>query len=322
MTLYVSSLNSLIRYRPHLCVMMLFVLVLPGCAVKTRAPEQFQFRDGAQAIYYQVEKSGQMPTQPERKIDNLMFVISGSDCISMGPFLPQYFTGFGEEAGSSRILILHKRHILANSDVRPCRNAFVRDDHLLRWQQDQAEFMASQLAALEQAGTRPKRIILLGISEGAELVPLLAQQFPVTHVVLLSHSGLNAMDAYRALAARYPHMQQGWQQLQTALAQVPEDPDGDWIHGRSWRYWAEIAALRQSDNLLGLNIPVFLAIGEADPVIITTAVDELQHRFDANGKHIHISRFPAADHGLRAGNKDYLPDLMHQVDNWLLEAAY
>lgn len=298
---------------------------LQGCAdsrylVDSIQARQFRFADGNKAIYYQIEKTGASHSD-EGQVDNMLFVISGSDCISMGPFLPQYFTGFGEESGATRILILHKRHILATSDGRHCSDAFVRDDHFSRWQQDQLEFINAQLLALKKSGVTVKRIILLGISEGAELAPVLAQNLPVTHLVLLSHSGLNGLDAYRELARQHAYMQEGWAQLQTALKWQPDNIDESRVHERSWRYWSEIATVHQQDNLLRLNLPVFLAYGEADPVIVPAALENLQQSFNAAGKNMRISRFPDADHGLRSLSRNYLPDFMHQVENWLMETS-
>ncbi|MFZ6719022.1 alpha/beta hydrolase family protein [Undibacterium sp. Ji49W] len=280
---------------------------------------QFQFPDGGKAIYYQLEKKPWRQQDGDAPLANLIFVISGSDCVSMGEFLPQYFSGLEGESGRTRILILHKRYILPGSNGQACGDAFVRADHPSCWQADQLEFMRVQLANLKRQGITPKRVIVLGVSEGAELAPVLAQQIQATHLVLLSHSGKNALDAYRALATHYPAMQQGWQTLQTALLIVPADPDATRIHGRSWRYWSEIAAIPQTQNLLHAGIPVFLAVGEADPVIPPGAVDDLQQAFKLAGRQIHISRFPGVGHSLGGKDVNRLPDFMHQVDNWLAE---
>ncbi|MFZ6766957.1 alpha/beta hydrolase family protein [Undibacterium sp. Di26W] len=280
---------------------------------------QFQFSDGGKAIYYQLEKKPWRQQDADGPLANLIFVISGSDCVSMGEFLPQYFSGMEGESGRTRILILHKRHIFPGSNGQSCGDAFVRADHPSRWQADQLQFMRTQLASLQQHGIRPRRVIVWGVSEGAELAPILAQQIQATHLVLLSHAGMNAQDAYRSLAMYHPHMQQGWQALQNALLTVPADQDALRVHGRSWRYWSEIAAIPQTQNLLHAGIPIFLAIGEADPVIPPGAVDNLQQTFSLAGKQIHISRFPGVGHSLGGKDVNRLPDFMHQVDNWLVE---
>lgn len=307
--------------RPFLVLLLVsLAILLQGCALPSLHAGRFAFQDGQRAIYFEVDKAGIARSQVAGQIDNLVFVVSGSDCISMGPFLPQYFTGLGDESGVTKIMILHKRHILPGSNGSDCGEAFVIDDHLSRWQKDQLEFISTQLTALKKSGIQLKRIVLFGISEGAELVPLLARQTGATHLVLLSHGGLNALDAYRSLAVQHAHMHQGWLELQTAMAKQPDDQDASRIHGRSWRYWSEIATVTQRQNLLNAGLPIFLAAGEADPVIIKAALNDLRQSFQAAGKPIRITLYPDADHGLNSRTKNYLPDFMHQVDNWLMES--
>lgn len=281
---------------------------------------EFRFGDGGKAIYYQLEKKPWQQESGSKNLANLIFVISGSDCISMGQFLPQYFSGLEGESGPTQIFILHKRHIQPASNGKACGDAYVRADHPSRWQADHMEFMRAQLAALKEAGKKPKRVVIFGISEGAEMAPILARQLSATHLVLLSHAGMNALDVYAALARQHAYMQVAWQQLQTGLQRKSDDPDAGLLHGRSWRYWSEIGRISQTDNLLALDKPILLGLGEADPVIPGKAIAHLQQQFQAAGKTIDIRRFPGAGHSLVSDDKNYLPDFMHQIDNWLLDA--
>ncbi|MFZ6746106.1 alpha/beta hydrolase [Undibacterium sp. JH2W] len=281
---------------------------------------EFQFMDGGKAIYYQLEKKPWQQVDVGKPVVNLVFVLSGSDCISMGQFLPQYFSGLEAESGRTQILILHKRHILPGSNGKACGDAYIRADHPSRWQADQLEFMRAQLAVLQKQGQKPQRLIMMGISEGAELAPVLARQLSATHLVLLSHAGMNALDVYAALAINNPRMNSAWQQLQAGLRLKPADPDASLLHGRSWRYWSEIASIPQTANLLALDIPILLGFGDADPVIPDQAIAQLRQHFQAAGKIIDVRRFPGAGHSLSAEEKNYLPDFMHQIDNWLLDS--
>ncbi|PXX42121.1 alpha/beta hydrolase family protein [Undibacterium pigrum] len=281
---------------------------------------QFQFSDGGKAIYFEMERKPWQSGYADTPLANLLFVISGSDCVSMGPFLPQYFFGLEGESGRTRIFILHKRHILPGSNGAKCGEHYIRADHPSRWQADQLEFMRAQIAKLQAQTQKPQRLIMMGISEGAELAPLLAQQLHASHLVLLSHAGMNALDVYAALARQNPAMQPAWQQLQDGLSVTASDPDSLRIHGRSWRYWSEIAHIPQTANLLALDIPILLGVGEADPVIPEKSIAHLQQQFQAAGKVIDIRRFPDAGHSLSSKDKNYLPDFMHQIDNWLLDA--
>lgn len=301
--------------------------LLSACSVaelqRDRVPvhqRQFQFSDGGKAIYFEMERKPWQQADADAPLANVMFVISGSDCVSMGPFLPQYFSGLEGESGRTRIFILHKRHILPGSNGAQCGEPYIRADHPSRWQADQLEFMHAQMAALQTQAETPKRLIIMGISEGAELAPVLAKELHASHLILLSHAGMNALDVYAALARQNLAMQPAWRQLQSGLSVTTTQPDSVRIHGRSWRYWSEIAHIPQTANLLALDIPILLGVGEADPVIPEKSIAQLQQQFQAAGKIIDIRRFPDADHSLSSKDKNYLPDFMHQIDNWLLDA--
>lgn len=299
-------------------------------------PATFTFADGGKALFYQWDKqpwqsaalapsasasfaTSTMPTAPAPV--NLIFVVAGAGCASMGRYLPQYFTGWEGESGLTRISVLLKRHISAQANGETCSEAFIAADHLSQWRADQLAFIKTQLRQFSERGMRPRRVMLLGISEGAELVPLLAHDLPpVTHLALLANAGNSAIPTYRALAAIYPHMQQGWDVLQRALATQPVNPEQSRIHGRSWRYWSEIAGIDQTRNMLAARLPVFVGIGEADTLIPPGAANVLKKAFsDAGRSNLQLRIYPDADHGLRSPDKNYLPDFMWQLDQWLLE---
>ena len=291
-------------------------------------PATFTFADGGNALFYQWDKqpwqteaAASAPTSSAAAPVNLIFVVAGAGCGSMGRYLPQYFTGWEGESGLTRIRVLLKRHIRAQDSGDECSEAFIRADHLSQWRADQLAFIKTQLRQFNERGIRPRRVILLGISEGAELVPLLARDLPqITHLALLANAGNSAIPTYRALAAIYPHMQQGWDVLSRALASSPADPEQARIHGRSWRYWSEIAGIDQTRNLLAARLPVFAGVGEADTLIPPGAANALRKAFsDAGRSDLQLRIYPAADHGLRSPDKNYLPDFMWQLDQWLLD---
>jgi hypothetical protein len=64
---------------------------------------------------------------------NLIFVVAGAGCGSMGRYLPQYFTGLEGESGATRISVLQKRHISDQASGDECSEAFIRADHLSQW---------------------------------------------------------------------------------------------------------------------------------------------------------------------------------------------
>ncbi|MEB0139759.1 MULTISPECIES: acyl-CoA thioester hydrolase/BAAT C-terminal domain-containing protein [unclassified Undibacterium] len=302
----------------RLLVFIGLMSVMPLLMAFELVPQRMQFEDGGSALYYVFDKHLAAAEDTEAALVNVMFVVAGAGCRSMGSILPAYFTGFEGESGRSRIFVLQKRFIAALSDGQRCSAEFVRADHLSQWRADQLAFIRARLAEL---GGAPQRVVLFGISEGAELLPLLAAALPqTTHLVLLSHSGMNAGTVYRALAAEYPHMARGWQQLQAALALRPADPTQLLIHGRSWLYWDEILNLPQSQGLLESNLPILLGVGEADSLIPPHSLDKLQQLFaSAGSQRLVIRGFPQADHGLQGPYRNYLADFMWQFELWLQE---
>ncbi|MBC3863127.1 hypothetical protein H8K32_13535 [Undibacterium jejuense] len=299
-------------------LILLLLVSMPGVAGGL-SPMTMNFDDGGSAIYYSFDKSITSPGDVVGPIKNLIFVIAGSGCGSMGRFLPEYFTGLEGESGRTRIFVLQKRFIAEMADGQKCSDDFVRADHISQWHVDQLKFIRARLAEIDVA---TGRVVLLGISEGAELVPLIAADLPqVTHMALLSHSGMNAGRVYHALAADYPHMARGWQELQTVLASRPADPDGVSIHSRSWRYWKEILDLPETESLLASKLPILLGAGGADRLIPAHSLDQLRHQFiEAGNDHLRILQYPLADHGLMGPTHNYLPDFMWQLDLWLSES--
>ncbi|HTN66034.1 MAG TPA: hypothetical protein VL051_07625 [Burkholderiaceae bacterium] len=80
-----------------------------------------------------------------------------------------------------------------------CGDDFIDADHAQRWLADQEEFIRVQLAAAARTGTWPRRVVLLGISEGADIVPTLTRRLPeVTHAVLLGNGGMAPLASFES----------------------------------------------------------------------------------------------------------------------------
>ena len=280
--------------------------------------ERFLFHDGGSAIFYMLHK--QLPARPALPAKTVLFFVSGSDCASMQHFLPQYFRGLEGESGPIRIFILQKRFIDAQTwgPDTGCGTDFIKADHYAQWLADQTEFITSKLAGM---GLReaPERIVIAGASEGGEVVPALARRIPgVTHAVIIGNGGMNPLDAYRLLLAGFPgkDASRALAALQT-LADRPADPDGviDALGGRTWRYWSELAALRHTDNLLALEIPLWVAMGDADAALPVASARYLQQQFDLHHKdNLRLKIYPGADHGLKTNSRINLLDFWFQFD--------
>lgn len=290
----------------------------PTLDAATKVPAQhFQFHDGGHAIFFSLDKN--LSLEPVRKPETLVFVISGSGCTSMQYFLPQYFRGLEGESGPLRIFILQKRFIEERTWGRAsgCSRDFIKADHPSRWVADQIEFIRAQLDLARQQRITPQRIVMAGISEGGDIVPLLAQRIAgVTHAVIISNGGMNPLDAYR-LQAEKQGFAAAARTVLDALDHPPADPDAEahYIGGRTWRYWAELRDLKHTENLLALSIPVWMAMGEADRAVPVASALYLRDQFALHGKtNLTLMLYPKADHGLQNGKYFYLLDFWHALD--------
>lgn len=304
---------------------ILAILLCQGCAspgLSRQAPpvHEFRFADAGRAIYFVLDK----PQQTGHDIDasyprTLLFVVGGSECTGMRPMLPQYFDGFEGGSGGGRIFLLQKRFIEADSIARAgaCSGDFTKADHPQQWIADHAEFMHAQLEMAEANNQRPQRVALLGISEGGEIVPQLAQRFgAVTHAALFANGGLDPADAYRLQAHRHGFAAQA--QAVEHACDGRADSSEHLAAGRTCRYWAEMRATRHADNLLTLSIPLFVAMGEADQLVPVESAWFLRDLFATRGKrNLHLMTIAGADHDFRKDGESFLSYIWEAFDEWL-----
>lgn len=305
------------------------LLLLGGCtyfdywrrafSAEAATASTHRYEDGGEALYFVIDKS--LRAERQRHPETFVFVISGSGCTSVKFWLPQYFDGLEGESGALRIFVIHKRFIGERTldSVGGCDEAFVRADHPRRWIADYVEFIGSMLR-----DDRPRRVVLVGISEGAEVVPLLAERIPgVTHLVLLANGGLDPLETY-ALQARRFALDGSAEIIARASAPPPPDPDAprSTLGGRSWRYWSELRELQPARRLLATDIPVVVAIGAQDQAIPVEAALRLRERFEQSGKgNLTVWIFEGADHALYVPSlrRSMLPDFWRRLDRWLAQ---
>lgn len=312
---------------------MLAVLLGQGCShlgmLQHAYSEQalpardFHFADGGKGIYFVLDKrieSDRVPAETQFP-ETFLFVVAGSDCMSMRYVLPQYFQGLRGASGRIRIFILQKRFIEARTYGRVwgCGDAFIQADHPSRWIADQTEFIHAQLEMADANGQPPRRIVALGISEGSEIIPILAQRIArITHAAIIGNGGMDPDQAYRLLAQRH-----GFAQAPAAIEQACSGKSDSVAHivaGRTCRYWSELRTNRHSENLLALRIPVFMAMGEADALVPIESAWFARDQFAFHGKsNLRLLTFPGADHGFQRGNISLMPFLWDGFDNWLSE---
>lgn len=239
--------------------------------------------------------------------------VPGSGCAGMQPIADRYFRGLIH----AEVLVLHKPgiNLMAGPAPTDCAPEFVRWDALSRW--TSAARNALQADALPHSRL-PQ--ILVGASEGAEILPTLAAVIGNLHaLVLISASGLDPREAGEMQARR---LEAGtvWRDLGAAVASNEFD---DSIHqGRTLRYWRDLWTWRVTSPLLKGSLPVIQVWGSADasvPMAAYAQFAKLAAEHDttsASDVHICIHRLEGADHGLQSPGRDGVQWLWAQLERW------
>ena len=305
------------------------LLLVTGCAYpaklahfhnnKSVQPFTYHFADGGNAQYFYLKKNitstRKSPTEPITYV----FVVGGSDCTSFAHFLPQYFRGLEGESGDIHLYMLQKRFISEHTWGRSfgCSKQFVQADYPEQWIADQLEFIQQQLTVLQKSSNR--RVVLLGISEGGEIAPILARRIPqTTHLVILANGGLDPLDAYSLQRTK---MGLAPSDKLRKLLDAPElgaRKNTSLILGRTATYWLQVNNIQQIENLLLLKIPILMAMGIDDSVVPIESAWYAQEQFEKQGnKNLSVLTYPNADHSLSSKSVNFLPDFFHKMDVWL-----
>ena len=228
-----------------------------------------------------------------------VIVVPGSGCAGMGPVADRYFAGLLH----AQVLVLHKPgvHPMDATPSGACPAGFVRRDALGAWQ------AAARAALLAHEATHPATLptVLVGISEGGELLPGLAPAVQgLAGMVLMASSGLDPREAGALQAQRQGHAAD-WNAL-GALQANPAADDAVIAQGRSLRYWRDLWSWPLQQPLIRSPWPVLQAWGEADELVPPAAYERFAQQLSGalrTGERTApwcTLRVPGANHGLQA----------------------
>jgi hypothetical protein len=239
-----------------------------------------------------------------------VYVVPGSGCTGMAPILPSYFEGLS----AREIIVLHKPHVRASDWPRPtpCRPGFIAQDDLASGSRAWRSFMAQDM---REHPVPAARVLLMGISEGAELLPGLMADWPdVGLALLLGSTGLDPWEALMLQLER-EHDASFAQALQARLnegaAGTPSQSSATTLkadeealiggrtlsHWRTLRHWPVAAPLGQS------RTHTLVLMGGADAVQPPEGLLRFEKRHLRPGMCTRL--VPGADHGLRVGGKQW-----------------
>jgi len=176
-----------------------------------------------------------------------VIVVPGSGCEPLAASADRMFAGLLH----AQVVLLQKPllGLAPQGNGAACSEAFVQADALSMWA-DLAVQLSKALLGQDSNATPPAPaapvapvgpipLVLVGLSEGAELLPRLAATFPdAVLLVMVAHAGLDPAEVGR-LQARRLGAEAAWNALM-AFAQRPEPAGQRVLEGRSWRYWRDL----------------------------------------------------------------------------------
>lgn len=236
-----------------------------------------------------------------------VLVIPGSGCTRWAPVAERYFSGLLH----AEVVVLHKPHVDVMGDWRaPCTDAFIANDALNDWR-DTAVAAVTTLSH-NLGATLPW--VVVGISEGAELLPAVAAAVPtVSAVVMVSASGLDPAVAGTLQAQRVGHVDV-WRAVQRAQASTL--PDALLVQGRTLRYWRAVWRWSLTGPLMSATWPLLRVWGDADPSVPPEAYWQFSAMAATRQAPFCDIRLPGADHGLQTPQQDGIQRLWSQLERW------
>lgn len=247
-----------------------------------------------------------------------VIVIPGSGCAGMGPIADRYFAGLLH----AQVLVLHKPGVYPQSQTKPadCPHPFVLQDRHSTWLAQARAALRADARQREGQAAVPQ--LLVGISEGAELLPALAPEVPhLAGLVLIGASGLDPQEA-GTLQARRMDAEGDWTSLGQLLAGAPHDSVV--VQGRTLGYWRDLWHWPVAQPLIDSPWPVLQVWGAEDALVPAQAYERFAKRAAPRSPAGWcVRRLPGADHGLqqRVADGEHPADGVQRVWAWLEQWA-
>lgn len=296
-------------------------LMLCGCSAKAGyflsslvnplEPAPILLDDGTETLYYTYTIGD------AAKTDTVLFFFAGSGCHSLKYYLKKYLESLD---GNIQVFGLQKRFVShGTTGLFGCPAGFDEVNHFPQWITDHDWFIRKTLATLPK---KPKRVLLLGVSEGAHVAAAVAvRNSAVTHLAIIGNGGMRQVDELRLLVGRqYPSVDPAVD-FDAECAKILAEPQNAHkrLFGQTYKYWASVAFFDPLDYFLPLQIPIIVGFGEKDQNVPVESVRYLERRFqEAGKKNLTLIVYPGADHTLTdSDGRSYRPDFLRYVSDWL-----
>ncbi|MDO8891955.1 MAG: alpha/beta hydrolase [Sulfurimicrobium sp.] len=292
------------------------VFVVSGCTTLERTvhmysseappPQTFQYKGGGSSIYYSFTV-GDAP-QP----DTAVFFYGATGCPSWKSVMPSYVSGF---TATARVFVLNKRFVPDRSTgLFDCGQDFHLANNPDQWVADYSEFIAAQISSIMP---KPRNIVLVGVSEGALPAAKIAGLLPeVTHLAVIGSGGYSMRKSLTTLKQRGAigfDVDSGWKKIATD----PRSIEKDW-YGNPYRWWSDIMDIAPVYDLLKLNIPIIIGIGEQDASVPVESAHFLASQFKEAGKsNLVLNVYPGADHRLSGNGISHRAEFFSELSRLL-----
>lgn len=246
-----------------------------------------------------------------------VIVVPGSGCAGMEPIAERYFAGLLH----AQVLVLHKPGVDPGAHTAPadCPHSFVSRDRHSTWLAHARAALRAD--ALSRHGQPALPQLLVGISEGAELLPALAPEVPqLAGLVLIGSSGLDPQEA-GALQARRLGVQGDWAALGQIVAGSPHDSVV--VQGRSLGYWRDLWNWPLTLPLLHAPWPLLQVWGSDDALVPAVAYTRFAELAALRTAPYCTRRIDGADHGLQraAAGMDGVQQVWAWTEQWARQPA-
>jgi dienelactone hydrolase len=174
-------------------------------------------------------------------------------------------------------------------------------------------WLAALEASLDDASRQPwvdhRRMLVLGVSEGAVMASLLAgRDTRITDVIAVSGSGTGQLfdfiaQAYARCFDRTPCIDDIERQVRAINAKPDSSTDFAW--GHPFKRWSSFFRVDPGEELLRSRARVYLAFGTADASVPPLSPEVAAAKLLAAGRDVTVRRVANADHALSPpGNAD------------------
>jgi predicted esterase len=175
-------------------------------------------------------------------------------------------------------------------------------------------WLATLKRAVRHALSRPevdaRRVLVIGVSEGAQMAASLAQAFSeIQDIALVSGSGATqlfdfAAGIYRAEGSDEDKLKR-LQELDDAFSAIRADPlsTNKFFMGHPYLRWSSFFAQSAVDQLTHVRARVYLASGMQDTSVPILSAEALYAQLRAQGRDVTFRRIPRVGHSLVADEK-------------------